>query len=106
MKILFPEIEWTAVGTHCSGGWKGTTTDHIIETRRNLTTDKWTVIVNGKAINSGSGPYGYYFSTPEEAKHAAQEYVNNDITIRVMQAAALIARYTRQPEPDTALVAR
>lgn len=99
MKIVYPEITWTDQG-EISGDdrrWTGEAFGFRIEVLYKwggVWAGYWSATVNSKAIQTGIGPHGYLFETPEDAKAAVVAEVHSQVDHIVARAKNDLSAFT------------
>lgn len=93
--VKIPEINWVRINYkyHAMIG------DYVMEVRHLESLsgdDKFTAIVNHRALTSGSGPCGYFYANAELAKYEAETAVKYAIEDRVNKAIETIELYTEE----------
>lgn len=94
MKTVYPEITWSQTGEN---RWIGSATGYDLSAglaQGGPHKGKWTGILNGGAIQTGKGEFGYDFDSEAEVKTALEAEMNRRIDERVAAAKKTLETYT------------
>lgn len=93
--IIFPTITWEQ-GDDC---WSGSTpcgfNIQIYYQWSGPSAGFWNVLVNGRTLTTGHGPYGYDFSSRKDAQTDAMLEVKLQVMAKVREAQKVLEMYTK-----------